>query len=53
MKKLQGRSRRRWEDNIKKGLTKIEWGGMDQINLAQDKVQWRVLVNIVMNFRVP
>jgi hypothetical protein len=32
-----GRPRRRWEDNIKMDLWKVGWGGMDWINLAQDR----------------
>jgi hypothetical protein len=40
-----GRPRHRWEDNIKMVLREIGWGGMDWIDLAQDRVQWRVLVN--------
>jgi hypothetical protein len=52
--KLQlGRSRRRWVDNIKIDLREIGWDGMDWIDLAQDRDQWRVLVSAVMNFRVP
>jgi hypothetical protein len=35
------------------GLTDIEWGGMDWIHMAQDRDQWRVLVNTVMNIGVP
>jgi hypothetical protein len=34
-------------------LRKIEWDGMDWIDLAQDRDQWRALVNAVMNLRVP
>jgi hypothetical protein len=34
-------------------LRETGWGGMDWINLAQDRDQWRVLVNTVMNFHVP
>jgi hypothetical protein len=34
-------------------LTEIGWGGMDWIDLAQDRDQWRALVNTTMNFRVP
>jgi hypothetical protein len=47
------RPRRRWEDNIKMDLRGIGWGGMDRIDLAQDRDQWRALVNTVMNLRVP
>jgi hypothetical protein len=34
-------------------LRGIEWGGMDWIDLAEDRDQWRALVNTVMNLRVP
>jgi hypothetical protein len=47
-----GRPRRRWEDNIKIDVREIGWGGMDWIDLAQDRDQWRALVNTVMNLRV-
>jgi hypothetical protein len=40
-------------DNIKLGLIEIGWDGMDWIDLAQDRDQWRALVNTVMNLRVP
>jgi hypothetical protein len=40
--------RHRWEDNIKMDLGEIGWGGMDWINLAQDREQWRALVNTAM-----
>jgi hypothetical protein len=40
-------------ENIKIYLREIGWDGMDWINLAQDRDQWRVLVNMVMNLRVP
>jgi hypothetical protein len=40
-------------DNIKIDLRKIEWDGMDWIDLAEDRDQWRALVNTVMNLRVP
>jgi hypothetical protein len=43
------RPRFRLEDNIKMDLLEIRWGGMDWIDLAQDRDQWRALVNIVMN----
>jgi hypothetical protein len=48
-----GRPRRRWEDNIKMDLREVGWGGMDWINLAQDRDRWRALVIAVMNLRVP
>jgi hypothetical protein len=48
-----GRPRRRWEDNIKMDLREVGWGGMDWINLAQDRDRWRAVVNAVMNLRVP
>jgi hypothetical protein len=52
-KRSLGRPRRRWEDNIKLGLRETGWGGMDWIDLARDRDQWRALVNTVMNLRVP
>jgi hypothetical protein len=48
-----GKPRRRWEDNIKMDLQEVGWGGMDWINLAQDRDRWRASVNAVMNLRVP
>jgi hypothetical protein len=47
------RPRRRWEDNIRMDLREIGWGGIDWIDLAQDRDQWRALVNTAMNLRVP
>jgi hypothetical protein len=44
--------RRRWEDNIRLDLREIMWEDVDWIYLAQDRDQWRVLVNTAMNFRV-
>jgi hypothetical protein len=52
-KRPLGRPRRRWEDNSKMDLTEIGWDGMDWIDVAQDRDQWRALVNTVMNLRVP
>jgi hypothetical protein len=40
-------------DNIKIDLREIEWDGIDLIDLAQDRDQWRALVNTVIHFRVP
>jgi hypothetical protein len=45
--------KRRWEDNIKMHHREIGWGGMDWIDLAQDRGQWRALVKTVMNLRIP
>jgi hypothetical protein len=44
---------RKWVDNIKIDLREIEWDGVDWIDLAQDRDQWRALVNMVMNLGVP
>jgi hypothetical protein len=48
-----GRPRRSWVDNIKMNLREIGWDGMDWIDLAQDRDQWRAIVNTIMNLRVP
>jgi hypothetical protein len=48
-----GRSRLKWEDNIKLHLQEVICGGMDWIYLAQDMDRWRALVNAVMNVWVP
>ena len=48
-----GRPRRRWEDYIKRYLQEVGCGGMDWIELAQDRDRWLALMNAVMNLRVP
>ena len=48
-----GRPRHRWEDNIKVDFQEVGCGGVDWIELAQDRDRWRALVNPVMNLRVP
>ena len=47
------RSRRRWDDNIKMDLRDVVRGGIDWIDLAQDRDRWRALVSTLMNLRVP
>jgi hypothetical protein len=41
-----------WEDGIRMDLREIGWGRVDWIRLAQDRDQWRAVVNAVMNLRV-
>jgi hypothetical protein len=52
-KRPLGRPRCRWVDNIKIDLREIGWDGVDWVDRAQDRDQWRALVNTVMNLRVP
>jgi hypothetical protein len=51
-KRALGRRSRRWEDNITMDLQEVGCGGMDWIELAQDRKRWRKLVNAVRNLRV-
>jgi hypothetical protein len=53
VKRPLGRLRGKWEDDIKMDLREIGWSHTDWIDLAQDRDQWRALVNTVMNLRVP
>jgi hypothetical protein len=52
-RRLVGRSRRRWLDNIRMDLVEVEWGDVGWIGLAQDRDRWRALVNSVLNLQVP
>jgi hypothetical protein len=52
-RRLLGRPRRRWEDNIKVYLQEVGCGRMDWIELAQDRDRWWAFVNAVMNLQVP
>jgi hypothetical protein len=52
-KRPLGRPICRWEDTIEINFIGISWGGTDWIDLAHGKDQWRALLNMVMNNRVP
>jgi hypothetical protein len=52
-KRPGGRSRRMWMNNIKMDLREIRWDGVDWIDMAQDRDQWRALVNTVLNLWFP
>jgi hypothetical protein len=52
-KRLLGRPRCRWEDNIKMDLQEVGGGGGDWMELVEDRDRWRALVGTVRNFRVP
>jgi hypothetical protein len=52
-KRPLGRPRCMFVNNIKMDLREIEFGGMDWIDVAQDRDQWRALVDTVMKLRSP
>jgi hypothetical protein len=47
-----GRPRHRWKNGIRMDLRKTGWGSVEWIHMAQDRDQWQILVNTVMNLRV-
>jgi hypothetical protein len=51
--RVVGRPSRKWVDNIKMDLREIGWDGVDWIDVAQERYQWKTFVNTVMNLRVP
>jgi hypothetical protein len=51
-KRLLGRPRRRWEDNMKMDLQEVRCEGMERIDVPQDRDMWRTIVAAVMNLRV-
>ena len=51
-KRPLGRPRRGWEDNIKMDLQEVGSGGLEWIDLAQDRDSWRALVSDVTDLRV-
>jgi hypothetical protein len=58
IRKLEGKKplripRHRWKNNIRMDFREIGWEGVDWMHLAQDRDQWRAVVNTIMNFRVP
>jgi hypothetical protein len=52
-KRSERRLSQRWEDNMRMDLNEIGCDGIDWIDLAQDRDQWRALVNTLMTFQVP
>jgi hypothetical protein len=51
-KRLLGRPRRKWVDNIRMDLVETGWGGVDWIGLAQDRDKWRAFANSILNLQV-
>jgi hypothetical protein len=49
---LLGKTRYKWEDNIKMDFREVGWG-MNWVDLAEDRDRWRAVVNVVMNLREP
>jgi hypothetical protein len=51
-KRPLGKPKLRWLDNLKMDLREIGWDGVNWMYMAQDRDQWRALVNTVLNLRV-
>ena len=52
-KRPLGRTRRRWANNIRMDLQEVGCGGMDGIELVENRDRWQTFVNAVMNLRIP
>jgi hypothetical protein len=52
-KRPLGRPSRRWVNDIRMDLGEVGWGDVDWFGLAKNRNRWRVLVNSVLNLRVP
>jgi hypothetical protein len=52
-KRPLGKTRSRWEENIKMYLQEVGCGGMDWMDMAQDRDRWRAVFNAVMDLRIP
>jgi len=52
-KRLLGKHRLGWKDNIKMDLQEVGRGGMDWIDLAKDGDRWRALMSAVLKHRIP
>jgi hypothetical protein len=51
-KRLLGRPRRRWVDNIRMDVLELGWGDVEWTGLAQDRNKWRAVVNSLLNLRL-
>ena len=51
-KRRLGKRRRTWDDNIKMDLQEVRYGGVECIDMAQDRDRWQALVTVVMNLWV-
>jgi hypothetical protein len=52
-KKPLGTPRHRWKDNIEMDHQEVGCGGMDWVDLAQDRNRWQAVGNAVINLQVP